>query len=140
VLLRSWYGFDGLLDDAAESLWSAFWLCCMIARMSGYTQRTMAVFRFLTRVWMLEYEQYDGILNTPPTYMKNLFKPETIMKHGLPTYNSELASDNCFKFLMDCIRRLMCSNDTELTNNDGHTLHPRSSTGPNQARGARRKA
>ena len=115
VLLRSWYDFDGLLDDAAESLWSAFWLCCMIARMSGYTQRTMAVFRFLTRVWMLEYEQYDGILNTPPTYMKNLFKPEAIMKHGLPTYNSELASDNCFKFLMDCIRRLMCSNDTELT-------------------------
>ena len=34
---------------------------------------------------MLEYEQYDSILNTPPTYMKNLFKPEAIMKHGLPT-------------------------------------------------------
>jgi hypothetical protein len=47
-----------------------------------------------------------GIGNCPVSYGKYLFRPEWIMKHGLPEYSNECQSDCIGKFLMDDIRRL----------------------------------
>jgi hypothetical protein len=113
VLLRSWYEFDGLLSEEAEFVWLVFWACCMFPRMGGYTKERMRLFVALTRVFMFAYEQFAGILRTPVSYMKNLFKPYQMMRFGPPSYNSELQSDNCFKFLMDVLRRCLMNGNPE---------------------------
>ena len=62
---------------------------------------------------MLAFEEYNGIQDCCVSYMKNFFKPMWILLHGPPSYNSELKSDNCFKFLMDVLRRCLMNGNPE---------------------------
>eukprot|EP00935_MAST-01C_sp_MAST-1C-sp1_P000713 g713.t1 len=104
--LRSWYEFEGLMDDSSQLLWGYFWLTSMIPKVGGYDESQMKLLRTVTRLFMLQYEQLEGIASCSVTYGKYLFRPEWLMKHGIETYNDECQSDNICKFLMDDLRRL----------------------------------
>ena len=74
--------------------------------MGSYDESQMRLLRTVTRLFMLQYEQLEGIASCSVTYGKYLFRPEWLMKHGIETYNDECQSDNICKFLMDDLRRL----------------------------------
>lgn len=113
LMTRSWYEFEGLLDKDSQLLWGYFWLTSMIPRMGGYDQDQMKLLQVVTRLWMLQYEKMFGIGDCPVSYGKYLFRPEWIMKHGLPEYSNECQSDCIGKFLMDDIRRLAQNGNPE---------------------------
>ena len=103
---RSWYEFEGLLDEESELLWGYFWMVSMIPRMGDYDKSQMELLEAVTKRFMLQYERMFGITDCPVSYGKYLLRPQWIMKHGLPRYNDECQSDIQSKFMMDDIRRL----------------------------------